>query len=145
MILEVTRCDSWVRSDERRIEGRGVVVTNGSAMQSHHDQGAMQGTKVQCATSTSEKCDVHLSKKAKARCTYLLLLNRLVDKERRAERGLLRDLLRLDRVCELGREVDVRDGDIVEDEIEAQRAACEVLADETGDLGAGLVGCSRKR
>ena len=117
----------------------------GSALQSHHDQGAMQGTKVQCATATSEKCDVHLSKKVKARSTYLLLLNRLVDKERRAERGLLRDLLRLDRVCELGREVDVGDGDVVEDEVEAQRATREVLADETGDLGAGLVGCSRQR
>ena len=98
----------------------------------------MQCTKVRCATSTSEKCDAHLSKKAKARCTYLLLLNRLVDKERRAERGLLRDLLRLDRVCELGREVDVGDGDVVEDEVEAQRAAREVLADEAGDLGVGL-------
>ena len=114
-------------------------------MQSHHGQGAMQGTKVQCATCTSEKCDAHFSKKVKARSTYLLLLNRLVDKERRAERGLLRDLLRLDRVCELGREVDVGDGDVVEDEVEAQRATREVLADETGDLGAGLVGCSRQR
>ena len=117
----------------------------GSALHSHHDQGAMQCTKVQCATSTSEKCDAHLSTKAKARSTYLLLLNRLVDKERRAERGLLRDLLRLDRVCEVGREVDVGDGDVVEDEVEAQRATREVLADETGDLGAGLVGCSRQR
>ena len=78
-------------------------------------------------------------KKAKARSTYLLLLNRLVDKERRAERGLLRDLLRLDRVRELGGEVDVRDGDVVEDEVEAQRAAREVLANEAGNLGVGLV------
>ena len=78
--------------------------------------------------------------------TDLFLLNRLVDEERRTERGLLRDLRKdedvmrmrsaapnppaarktrathlfcLDGVCELGREGDVRDRDVVEYEIKA--------------------------
>ena len=57
-----------------------------------------------------------------------LLLDRLVDEERRAQCRLLRNLLGLDGVRELGREGDVRDGDVVEHEVEAPRAHRQVLA-----------------
>jgi hypothetical protein len=43
------------------------------------------------------------------------------------------DLLRLNRRGELGRERDVGDGYVVQDDVEPQRAPHEVLADEAGD------------
>lgn len=63
----------------------------------------------------------------------LLLLDRLVDQERRPLRNLLCDLLGLYGVCKLGRECDVRDGDVVQDEIEPTGPAHEVFTDETRD------------
>lgn len=52
----------------------------------------------------------------------LLLLQRLIDEVCRALGRLLRDLLRLDGLAEGGREGDVRDRDVVEDQVEAARA-----------------------
>lgn len=63
----------------------------------------------------------------------LLLLQRLIDEVRGPLRRLLRNLLRLDRLAESRREGDVRDRDVVEDEVEAAGAAFEVVADELGD------------
>lgn len=59
-----------------------------------------------------------------------LFLDRLVDEERGTQRRLLRNLLGLDGVRELGREGDVRDRHVVEHEVEAPRAHREVLAHE---------------
>ena len=63
----------------------------------------------------------------------LLLLERLVDEVRRALGRLLRDLLRLDRVREGGRERDVRDRDVVELDVEPARAALERVLYEARD------------
>ncbi|KAI3491159.1 hypothetical protein L1887_44557 [Cichorium endivia] len=60
-----------------------------------------------------------------------LLLDGLVDEEGGTQRGLLCDLLRLDGVGEFGREGDVGDGDVIEDEVEALGACGEVVAHQS--------------
>ena len=60
-------------------------------------------------------------------------LQRLIDEVRGPLRRLLRNLLRLDRLAKGRGEGDVRDRDVVEDEVEAAGAAFEVVADELGD------------
>ena len=63
----------------------------------------------------------------------LLLLERLVDEVGRALGGLLGDLLGLDRLGEGGREGDVRDRDVVQDEVEPRGPTLEVVADQLGN------------
>lgn len=63
----------------------------------------------------------------------LLLLDRLVDQERRSLSDLLGDLLCLDGVSELGGESDVGDGDIVQDKVEAAGSSGQVVTDQTGN------------
>jgi hypothetical protein len=83
---------------------------------------------------------------------YLLLLNSLIHKECSSKSGLLRNLKNILRhvsidgnsacpyllcfycMCELGGKGDVCDRYVVQNKVESERAASEVLPDESRDL-----------